>query len=144
MEKLEKAKHITVITFNAVWIVCAAILWSIGLNQFLSEKTFGNWMIWGAICSILIIVPLVRQLVKTTKKSVRAGEREGANTYTATRVGNTIHVQNNPMGGAIKGFFTGVIGGALGGILAGPIFVPGYFIIALLNIVNHSLALKRG
>lgn len=144
MGKLAKAKHIAIIVFNGIWLVAAAILWTAGLNEFTQDKTFLNWMVWGLICSILVIVPILRMVVKGAKDGARDGEIEGANTYTATRIGDTIHVQNDPVGGKIKGFFFGIIGGLIAGVLMGPILVAMYFFVAICNIIIHALALARG
>ena len=116
MEKFEKAKIITSVVWNSIWLVAGIFFWIIGLIAFIEEPEFGIWFIWGIFCTPFII-PIV---IKFIKDQAKQGKRDGANRYTARQIGNTVYVENNPLGGAIMG---GIIG-LIGGILAGPIFLP--------------------
>lgn len=116
MEKFGKAKLITSVVWNSIWLVGGIFFWIVGLVGFIENTEFLIWLVWGILCTPFII-PVVIKLIKDQAKE---GRREGANTYTATRIGNTVTVQNNPLGGAIKGGIAGLIGG----VLMGPIFLP--------------------
>ena len=134
---MEKAKHISIITFQSIWLGAAALFYFLGLYMFKqTSSAFGAWMLWGAFC-VPVIIPFI---LRTAKKSSADGARQGANTYTASSYGNTISVSNHPFMGAVIGFFLGIFVG----IAAGPIAVPSFAIKAIGDIVKHAVALKRG
>lgn len=116
MEKFEKAKIITSVVWNSIWLVAGLFFWIVGLSGFTETPHFGIWFVWGMLCTPFII-PVV---IKFIKEQAKEGKRDGANRYTARQIGNTVYVENNPLGGAIMGGLLGLIGG----IIAGPIFLP--------------------
>ncbi|MBQ9121823.1 MAG: hypothetical protein IJY12_05645 [Clostridia bacterium] len=139
MEKLEKAKIISGITFRAIWLVPAVVCWIMGLVHFTQNKdsdgVFPAWAMWGAYCVIFVIVTILRMALGLGKDEAR----KGANEYTATRVGNTVYVSNHPIRSAIFGF----LGGLVIGFLAGPIFLPLTALRYLVEIINRLLTLKQ-
>ncbi len=135
MEKTEKALKISGIVFNCIWLVVSAILWGGGLSVFLGDKTFGMWMLWGAMCAIPIIIPVIKLIAGTTKD----GRRQGANDYTATDYGSSIHVENHPFRGAVLGFVVGVIVS----LIVGPALLIFYFIKTLIKTVTSIVNLAK-
>lgn len=135
MDKFKRTKIITKVVWNSLLIVVGVFLWIGGLTVFIEDKNFLNWLVWGIITTPFII-PFVIEMIKDQAKR---GKQEGANTYTATQIGNTVTVSNNPMGGMIKGAFIGLIGGVLGG----PIMTPIFSIKRLLSVIENIQILVK-
>jgi len=139
MDKLEKAKKISGIVFYGIWLVVSLLLWIAGLMIFLNYMGSGDefiyWFLWGILCVFPIIIPILKEAFDSAKK----GARDGANRYTATQSGNTIHIENHPFRGAIKGFLVGIIAG----ILIGPVLLVIYFIKNILTLIDLCRDLKN-
>lgn len=137
MDKWTKVKKISGIVFNSIWLGLAALLYFVGLNYYNESKAkgdgFGGWMMWGFMCAILIIIPIMKAVFTQTRK----GAIEGANEYSASVQGNSIVVSNHPFRGAVIGF----IGGCIGGLAVGPIIVPFYALKSVITIVKNILDL---
>ena len=132
----QKTKDIITIIFHGIWLVAAGIFWIGGLIIFLANKDAETWFLWGIRCAVLVIIPLIRALIDTVKK----GAREGANEYTATIDGDTIHVRNHPIRGAVWALF----GGILGAFLISPIIVPLYGLLSIFKVIFAIISLSRG
>ncbi len=138
MEKFEKAKRISGVVFNAIWLAIALFMWVGGLVSFLEMKAnsgFGAWLMWGVLCAIPIIIPILRSAFAQGK----SGARDGANEYSASVIGNTVYVENHPIRGAILGF----IGGLIGGVLIGPVILPIYVIKTVIKLISGIIELKN-
>lgn len=138
MEQKEKSKKVTKIVFNCIWLVISLILWICGLIAFLEKKdqdALGAWLSWGGICVIPVLIPIL----KWSLHSGKTGARDGANTYTATDNGDSIHIQNHPIRGAIVGFLVGL---ALG-ILAGPAVLGFYIVKITIETVKTIIYVKK-
>ena len=141
MEKFEKAKYISLIVFNSIWLAFALLLYFGGLDMclehggFSGEGWFRNWAMWGLFCSFVIIPFIIRM----ARDQAKQGAKDGANSYTASRIGNTVVVENHPFRGMVLGFIFGLVLG----VLLGPIATPFFMVKAVSKIVKNALILKR-
>lgn len=135
---MKKKKPITSVSeakrklvFTSIWYAFAILCGALGLNLFLGEKTFNNWLLCGLLCCFPIIGVTVKNIVGTVKDGYRRGE----NSYTVSVSSDSVHVTNNPIGGAIISLVVGI----LISLAAGPILLVIYM---LLNIFDMVAAIK--
>lgn len=125
MEKFEKAKLITSVVWNSIWLVGGIFFWIVGLVGFIENTEFFMWLVWGILCTPFIITYIIKYATKSSKDSARSG----ANHYTISSSG---YISNHAFGGAVFGFIVGLVLG----VLAGPIALP-------INAVNKSTELIK-
>lgn len=141
MEKIEKTKRITSIVIRSIWLAVELLIYFAGFTLFMDKGGFSGdqwvaaWGFWGFFC-VFITIPFIFKLARDQAKQ---GARDGANTYTASRIGNTVTVENHPLRGAIFGFIFGVVAG----VFVGPIVAPIFMIKNIIKIVKNALTLKR-
>ena len=139
MENDVRSKKKSAIVFHSVWLAISLVLWIVGLTTFIngleSEDAFLYWILWGVLCTIPILLPILR----FAKGRAHDGAVRGSNEYTASVSGNTVYVQNHPWKGAIFGAIVGLFVG----ILAGPVALVVYMLKNISTIVKTASDLKQ-
>lgn len=135
---MKKKKPITSVSeakrkliFTSTWYAFAILCGALGLYVFLSEKTFGNWLLCGLLCCFPIVGVTVKNIVATVKD----GYRRGANSYTVSVSSDSVSVENHPFREAVISLIIGI----LISLAAGPILLVIYM---LLNIFDMVAAIK--
>lgn len=137
MDKFKKAKLITKVVWQSIMILLGGFLWFAGLSGFrqMTDMKVMGWFVWG-ILTAPFMIPYVIEMVRDSAKQ---GKVEGAHTYTASRIGNTVTVSNNPMGGMIKG----AVAGLIGSVFMGPIVTPIFTIKRIFDVIKNITILVK-
>lgn len=130
---MEKKVTIGKIVFKSIWVLASMFCWVAGLVYFFEEKSFGNWMFWGAASIPMTFFWMVPNVIL---KSIIDSRREGARSFTVSSDGRTI--SNHPFLGAVFGFFVGIFCT----LLLGPIAAPLFGIKAIIEIIKSIRTLK--
>ncbi len=105
------------------------VLWIIGLTNFLGEKNFLNWAIWG-----FLAVPFVfGWILKLAKKGANDSARDGARHYTYDVSAGTI--KNHTFSGYVFGFIVSLVLGFLAGPIAF-VLVFGNGVLGIIDLVK--------
>lgn len=130
---MEKKLTIGKIVFKSIWVLVSMLLWIAGLIIFFKEKSFGNWMLWGATSIPMTFFWMVPNMIL---KSMKDGRRDGARSFTVSSDGSTI--SNHPFLGAVFGFIIGIFCS----LLLGPIAAPCVAINSIVDIIKLIRTLK--
>ena len=118
-----------------IWLVLAIVLWSVGFFNYIDtpeEDKVLAWFLWGAFC----VIPMIRIVWRTIRKSTADGARKGANSYTIDLDRGVVY--NHPVRDAIIGF----LGGVIGGLAVGPVGLPVLIIVNLITMIKLIKVVK--
>ena len=133
--KKQRAKLIASIVFLGIWFILALSIGLGAMSMWSEDKTFENWIIWGVLCTIPVIIPIL----KFVFESAREGARRGANDYTVTVTSSSVTVQNHPIRDALISLVLSVILS----IVAGPFVLAFYVIKNIIKLIKTILALVK-
>lgn len=133
-------KTIFYLSFRIIWLLFTLLVWAAVMTVFISDVSFGTWMIWGFACTLLMIPTAFKFFVM----SVKSGYEEGKHYYGGSFFDNGFGGVGMRMHD--KRYSTAIITliiGVVAFLFFGPILLIGKIIIGFVRIIKEMWMLKR-
>ena len=128
----DKVKTYVYTVVRVAWLLISILLWSVFLAQFLHDTSFIMWMVWGFVCTILMIPTAAKFIWASTKE----GYKEGTHSYKANLFANVyggigVNISDRRYSQAIITLVMSVVVF----LAVGPIIVPIKIIISIIELI---------
>jgi len=128
----EKVKIYLKVILRVAWIIVSILIWSALLSEFLKDKVFSTWMIWGFACTLSMIPTAVKFIWECSKE----GYKEGTHSYTGDLFASVyggigISIRDRRYSQAIVTMIMSIIVF----LLIGPVLLPVKIVLSILQLI---------